>query len=184
MGKEPVVSASGWGAHLGHTDDVLGLPGVCGDSEHPTWYHVRCGDFCRRALVSRPLGRHGTGSIWWGGGRVLLSPHIPKFLPWEESGQGYRSETQGSVPSLCSPLPLSSTPSLCGKPSSAHHMCRLRQPRGGTGTRVISVLSTSLRLHGYHLNLSISHWTVVTVSPLASPLLLPSNPISRQQPEG
>ena len=149
--------------------------------------HVRCGGFCRRGPASRSSGRHGTDSVHYSGvGGVLLFPYTPGLLPGRRMGrnaaQRLRAASQICALHSCSLLAL---PACLGNSALALSSCGLlRQPRGGPGTRDISVLSSSLHLQGHRLSPGASHWAVVTASFLASPFPLPSNLFSRQLPGG
>lgn len=103
----------------------------------------------------------------WCWGDPTVSLH-PGFLPWEESGQKYDSETQGSISNPCSPLPLSShCPSLSRKPSSAHRMWPPGTAAGWHRARTCQFYL--LHLQGYLLSPGASHWTVVTAWPPSLP---------------
>lgn len=113
--------------------DVLLLSAVCGDSEPPAWTSAAMSAPCQawRACLQGPRSL--------GAGGIRLFPYSPGLLRWEKSGQKYHSETQGSTSNLCSPLPLSAhSPSLSGKPSSAHRMWPPGTLQGGTGRGHIS----------------------------------------------
>lgn len=183
LGKEPAGSASGWGANLGHPDGVLGLLGCVGTRSLLPGNHVRCGDFCRRSLVFRPLGRNGTGSVHSGGGGAgsYYLPSPLSFSPGRRVGRD-AAQRPRAVSHICVllshcllPPARVQSPALPITYAASGSHAAAQAPASSQFCPLLSVsMGTTSVSPGF------SHWTVVT----ASPLLLPSNLFPGQQLEG